>query len=484
MFLSKESRQSARIMGHVLNFPLYDGDCSPAARNLLAVGDVDGAIAEWRRLADLGSGRARCVLAYIALKGAPGVAPDVEEARRLASSALSGERGYANYVLACIAIREQQASAAAQYLRESYSAGFVPAATQLASLALQGTNLSAKTKSGAESMLRKAAAAGHCPARVFLCSFYLRGRFGFAKRLLGSFLLPMALIRFAMCAKFSVFSMRALQYSNRQTEPVFVEASRLLVAKERGSSVNPRYLNVLRITHIAAAALAAVVLVAQSDDHNYLAIAAWIALAAWPYALSYFVAAGSVGWNLISVFVQTFLLGLITAFACDVYIGHALGVRLNAWMLFGLTIVQSMLLMFASGYGALAAKRLVRTSEPVPHRRLVISAHLVSGLVAALAIFLRPAVWNIEYLRLNGIDVVVHSLLALLPYVAVAVFALPLITQNRWRPYVYLGILVIGTVVAVVSNSGLADVSQGVVVMAQFICFGMAAEWALDGNEW
>jgi hypothetical protein len=28
MFLSKESRQSARIMGHVLNFPLYDGDCS------------------------------------------------------------------------------------------------------------------------------------------------------------------------------------------------------------------------------------------------------------------------------------------------------------------------------------------------------------------------------------------------------------------------------------------------------------------------
>jgi len=41
MFLSKETRQSARIMGHVLNFPLYDGGCSPAARNLLAAGDVD-----------------------------------------------------------------------------------------------------------------------------------------------------------------------------------------------------------------------------------------------------------------------------------------------------------------------------------------------------------------------------------------------------------------------------------------------------------
>jgi hypothetical protein len=58
MFLSKANRQSARVMGHVLNFPLYDGDCSPVARELLAVGDIDGAIAEWRRLADLGSGPA------------------------------------------------------------------------------------------------------------------------------------------------------------------------------------------------------------------------------------------------------------------------------------------------------------------------------------------------------------------------------------------------------------------------------------------
>jgi hypothetical protein len=483
-FFSKEGRQSARIMGHVLNFPLYDGGCSPAARNLLAIGDVDGAIAEWRRLADLGSGRARCVLAYLALKGTGADPPDLEEARRLASSALSGERGYANFVLGCIALKEGQASNFGQYLGESDRAGFVPAASLMASLVLRGRNTSTKANIIAESMLRKAADAGHRPAQIFLYGAYLRGRFGFGKRILGLVLAPVALIRFMLCAKFSVFSMGAFQYSNRQTEPVFVDASRLLVAKERGLSAGPRHLNVLRITHIAAAALAAVVLVAQSKDHSYLAIAAWIALAAWPYTVSYFMAAGSVGWNLIAVFVHTFLLSLITAFACDAYIGHAFDIRLNAWMLIGLTIVQSMLLTFASGYGALAAKRLVRTSEPISHRRLIISAHLVLGLVAALAVFLRPALWNVGYLRLYGIDVAVHSLLALLPYVAVAVFALPLITQNRWKPYAYLGILVVGTVVAVVSNSGLVDVSQGVVVMAQFIGFGMAAEWALDGNEW
>jgi hypothetical protein len=110
MFLSKESRQSAQVFLRVLKLPLYDGDCCPFARELLAVGDVDGAIAEWRRLADLGSGRARCVLAYISLNGTESTSPDIEEARRLASSAVSGERGYANYVLACIALKEGQPS--------------------------------------------------------------------------------------------------------------------------------------------------------------------------------------------------------------------------------------------------------------------------------------------------------------------------------------------------------------------------------------
>jgi hypothetical protein len=108
MLLSKESRQSAQVFAHVLHLPLYDGDCSPAARALLANGDVDGAIAEWRRLADLGSGRARCVLAYVALFGTPSAPPDLEEARRLASSALSAERGYANYLLAVIGLKENQ----------------------------------------------------------------------------------------------------------------------------------------------------------------------------------------------------------------------------------------------------------------------------------------------------------------------------------------------------------------------------------------
>jgi hypothetical protein len=266
MFLSKESRQSARIMGQVLNFPLYDGDCSPTARNLLAVGDVDGAIAEWRRLADLGSGRARCVLAYLALKGTPSTAPDMEEARRLASSALGGERGYANYVLACIALKEGQASTAVKYFADSHTAGFVPAATFLGLAALGAKSASAKSRSGGETLLRKAAASGHQPARAALAIFYVRGRLGLGKRFLGLLLLPVALIRFAMYAKLHVFSMGVFQYSNRSTVPLFADASRLASARE--SSGRPRYANILRFTHIAAGTVAAVLLVSQSSDRS------------------------------------------------------------------------------------------------------------------------------------------------------------------------------------------------------------------------
>jgi hypothetical protein len=50
MLFDKNARLSARVFGTVLNYPLYDADCCPAARELLAVGNVAGAIAEWRRL--------------------------------------------------------------------------------------------------------------------------------------------------------------------------------------------------------------------------------------------------------------------------------------------------------------------------------------------------------------------------------------------------------------------------------------------------
>jgi hypothetical protein len=430
MFLSKESRLSARIMGHVLNFPLYDGDCSPVARELLAAGDVDGAIAEWRRLADLGSGRARCVLAYIALKGAPGAAPDVEEARRLALSALSGERGYANYVLACIALKEGHASDVVKLLGESIKAGFIPAATYLAALSVKGGHPTAKTRSGAEAFLRKAAKAGHHPARGMLAFLYLRGRFGFAKRILGLVLLMPAIIRWSLAAKYRVFSIGSFQHTNRSTQPSFsVTAS---------SEETPQYRSVLGVTHILAAALAAATLVAQASRGRFdWTMIGWIVLAVWPYGLSYLTAAAC-GGGLVATAVQTLLLLLITSLTCSAYLGQLFGFPLTLWMIVLLTIAQSFLLLMACGLGASAGNYIEQAAEAQPtYRRPIAIVNVLLGLIAAGSVFARPSNSHWEHLKHYGFDVATDALLAFLPYAAVAVFSWQLVTTNKLRPWGY-----------------------------------------------
>lgn len=480
MFLNKEGRQSARVMGHVLKFPLYDGDCSPAARALLADGDVDGAIAEWRRLADLGSGRARCVLAFLALKGTQSVEPDLEEARRLALSALSGERGYANYVLGCIAIKEKQPASMGQYLGESYKAGFVPAATLLASLTLEPALAPTKARSTAASLLRRASTAGHRPAQLFLCRAYLRGRLGHAQRLLGVCLLPIAMAKLVLSLKYQVFSVKSFYYSNRPG-PIFAEAKSTVSASSGGL-----YVGVLGLTHVAAAILAAAVLLTHQNSTSF----GWIALVMWPYGWSYLVASKTNGASLIGTVVQTLLLSLITIFVCSAYVGHLLDVHLSGWVIGAVTLAQAFLLTLACSFAAAASKRVEPSGETVPFYRLPIAlAHCILGLTAAGSVFVRPAHSHLEYLVHYGFDVAGAALLALLPYVAAGLFAWRLVTANRWKPWAYLCVLVMGTAVAILNNSGTFEVQPGLlgvglVVMVQFIAFGMVGEWALDGDPW
>jgi hypothetical protein len=222
MLLSEESRLSAHLFRRVLNFPIYGGDCSPVAMALLAAGDVNGAIEEWRRLSSLGSCRARCVLALLSIVGAPSIEPNLEEPRHLALSAISGERGYANYLLGCIELQEKRLGSALPYLEESRKAGFVPATTLMAAQVLRAKNTAAETNRNAVIMLRSAISKGHVPAKILLARFYLSGRLGSYKRLVGAVLLPQALVSYAFFAKYRVFSMRSFHFLNDFGQPIFV----------------------------------------------------------------------------------------------------------------------------------------------------------------------------------------------------------------------------------------------------------------------
>ena len=480
MFLSKESRQSARVLGHVLNFPLYDGDCSPTARKLLAAGDIDGAIAEWRRLADLGSGRARCVLAYLALKGTHSAPPDLEEARRLATSALSGERGYANYVLGCIALKEKQVAGVAQYLRESYKAGFAPAATLLASLTLESRQMSKTAKSGARSLLRQASAAGHRPAQLILCRAYLGGRLGLAERFFGAFLLPIAAARVVASLKYRVFSVNSFYYSSR-SGPIFSGAG----VREKQSSTGT-LVRLLSLTHVATAIVAAAVLITRFRSTGF----GWIALAMWPYGLSFLVAAKLDARNWVATAVQTLLLILLTSLTCSAYLGQLIDLPINTWTICILTIVQAALLGVAGYWAAAVAQIAENAPEPAPaYRKPMAMANMLLGIIVAGSVLARPEFRHVEFLGPHSFEIAGALSIAVLPYVLVALFTWRFAKTNLVRPWVCLGIVVIGTAVAVINDIGLGVVHPGYLSVefmgwAQLLFFRVVAGWAVEGNEW
>jgi hypothetical protein len=487
MFLDKNARLSARVFGNVLNYPLYDADCCPAARECLAVGNIAGAMAEWQRLADLGSGAARCVLAYVNLMGTPSTPANLEKARSMALSAVSGARGYANYLLGCIALLEKNPTAGAKFLVESIKAGFVPAATQLGSITIR--HATGAAKQNALKLLRKSAVAGHRPALLRLAGVYLSGQLGFARRAVGLTLLVPAFVRCLLAIKYQTFSIHSFQVMTGSKLPLFNEEG--IRGLEKADSVAPRVSRktIVRWTHAIAATTAAGVLVTQSGSTAIPTLIGWALLAAWPYGFSYWIASNLNTRSLISTLVQTILLCLITTLVCSAYLGHLLDSSLSAWELAATTAVQMFLLLMGCGLGENAARQVEAVDEPIPpYRQPIAWAHVILGLVAAGSCLARPLVPRLD-LAEYGFDVASSMLLATLPYLMGAVLSWKLVTANPWKPWVYVGTLIAGTTLAVVNNSGIWIVQPGplgigLVLMVQFIGFVLAAEWALDGMEW
>jgi hypothetical protein len=493
LVLNKNARLSARIFGNVLNFPLYDADCCPAAREHLAVGNIDGAIAEWQRLADLGSGTARCVLAYLRLVGAPSMPIDLEEARRIALSAVSGARGYANYILACIALKEKQNAECVKYLLESRKAGFVPAGTYLALLTLRGASKENVIK--IDKILRQSAKDGHWPALVQLAGLYLSGQLGIARRVLGLGLVVPAFIRFWLALRFQVFSIHCFQYFASVRQPLFNEEGIRRLQRHAYSAPRVSCKTVVRWTHAITAIVATVVLVRQSDaisrHHGSTTVpemAGWALLAAWPYGLSYLFASTVTARRLMSTLVQSLLLCLITTLVCSAYLGHLLGTPLSTSVVAETTGVQAFLLLSAFGLGENAAQHVEEANVGMPLRwPPIASVHVILGLVAAGACLARPNVWRLDYWTDQGFNVASEVLLAMLPYLVGVVMAWQLVMANGWRPWAYICVLLAGTALALVNNSEIWTVQPGIlgivaVFMVQSIGFVLAAEWAVEGT--
>ena len=213
---------SAKILGIVMNFPLYDGNVSEKARELIASGKLNDALAEYRRLADLGSATARCVLAYLSLRDLPGVPRSADVAKALANAALGREPGYANYVLAYAASYEKDSAKSVELMYESYKAHFIPAASAIGLIFGQGYGVSKDPKK-AEAFFLRAISLGHIPAPMLLCRFYMQGQRGVVKRILGLFLYPFSFLYMWITTRFYIFSVRTFRHFNGSVPPMFNE---------------------------------------------------------------------------------------------------------------------------------------------------------------------------------------------------------------------------------------------------------------------
>jgi hypothetical protein len=253
----------------------------------------------------------------------------------------------------------------------------------------------------------------------------------------------------------------------------------------------------LRCINAAAALVTAVVVISRPDftfreyeSHAGSAIVGWILLAVWPYGLSTLAASVIAVQGLIARLVHVSLIIVFTAVACDAYSGNVFGTPSNGWALTAISLTLAFLLLTAVVAGMHAEQRITATTnENPPHRNRVLWAHLILGLFAVIAVFARPEVWHLKYLQHSAVDVFARAMIAALPYGACAAFSWPLVTTRVWRPWIYISILIIGTVVAVGNTVGAFGWStevfaQGEVALFQLVGFILAAEWALDGDEW
>jgi hypothetical protein len=213
---------SAKIVGRVMNYPLYDGHVCEKARALIAAGKLDEAVAEYQRLADLGSGIAKCILAYLCLYDLPGIPRSIEAANRLAATAISTEPGYANYILSTAAILEKNARKAIDLMIASSKAHFIPSFSALGLMFSLGYGGKIYPKN-AELLFWRAILAGYHPAPMLLCRFYLRGQRGFIKAILGLLFLPLSMIYAWVTFRFTIFSVYSFRYFPRSAPPMFNE---------------------------------------------------------------------------------------------------------------------------------------------------------------------------------------------------------------------------------------------------------------------
>ena len=237
-------------------------------------------------------------------------------------------------------------------------------------------------------------------------------------------------------------------------------------------------LAILRASHLLGAGL-----LANAPRAPGIPAALWLALALWPYVLSYRVAAATLSRGRVGAVVQSTLCLLFTMPAIDVYRGQLLGTATTIGVVTTASVVLAVVLLVASGHGRSAQRCVDGAGLLERDARRLLAVQAVCGGIAAASLGLRADLWQGRAASWQLAPQWAAALItAALPYAASALYSLNTVVSSKRRERVRRGLLIGGTVLSVGYYGGLFGWPlqywrDWAVLFALSVTFILAADW-------
>lgn len=215
-----EFRILGRLLAEHLHAPLYIPQEGRFVLKTLEVAGPPGLIKELQKLSALGSPWASAALAHIYLRPGPEKKPDAEQAIDICRSHAERGNAYALYISAWAFLHLGQRAMAVRAMQSAAISRFPPAAMDFVVFAWNGWGMKERDTGAALRLLRVAFSLRHAMALKWLCRLYRSGEFGIWRRVLGLFLMPIAVVRYALAIRHDPFSEHVLTLS-MNTSPLY-----------------------------------------------------------------------------------------------------------------------------------------------------------------------------------------------------------------------------------------------------------------------
>jgi len=236
----------------------------------------------------------------------------------------------------------------------------------------------------------------------------------------------------------------------------------------------------LRASHAIGAGLAAATLAGRHP-----AGWGWVALATWPYALSYVVARAAVSGSRVGAAAQSTLLMLYTMVAVEAYRGRLFDRAPTPAIDAAVSVALALVLVVASGHGISAQRCVGSAGEPDPRHRHDIAVHAVLGSVAFASLGLRADLWTPARLLERGPGIGAALISAALPFAVSALFSLNSGVMTPRRRWCRTATLVTGAGISIGYYGGLFGwpLQLGLdwtLLIALSMAFILVTDWARD----